>query len=256
MLSKRESFMERNPNFSAGMHVYGQDGGSLGRVISVDENSFTIERGVFFPKDFTLRYDDIAQIQDNKVTLSQSVQELKEWKSPSYTGWDHVESVNRGEIRPLPTESFKPQFESIPAETVKGEIVKGEAVKVPVFEEELEARKVARQIGEVSIRKIVHTELKHLTVPLSHEDVKVVHIDTGRRVLSNEEAQKAFAQEESSIQVPIMDEDVELGKRTVLKEEIQVQKQRTTEQRDYSDRVRSEEVEIKGEDQIRKRKVG
>lgn len=164
-------------------------------------------------------------------------------KSPDYTGWEHVESVNVGEIRPEPKEKFRPQYEALAEETVK----------VPVFEEELEAKRVSRQTGEVRIKKIVHTELKHLTVPLSHEEVRVYHIGS-RRVVKEGEARDAF--QERTVSMPVMDEELEVGKRTVLKDEVQLKKERTTEQRDVSDKVRSEEIEVQGEESGKRKKVG
>jgi len=243
MFINKSKFLEKYPNFTPGMHVYGNDGQSLGRIISSDENSFTIEKGVFFPKDFTLRYEDINDVRNDKIYLKGTLGSLREWKSPEYTGWEHVERVNVGEIKPQPVEGFRPSYEALAEETVK----------VPVFEEELEARKIARKTGEVRVKKIVHTELKHLTVPLAHEEVRVYHISSGR-ILKDDEAREAFKDKEVSMSA--MDEDVEVGKHTVLKEEVQLKKERTIEQRDISDRLRSESIEIQGEDEAKKKKVG
>ena len=243
MLMDKKQFVEKNPDFSIGMHAYGRDNESLGRVIAFDDQFFTIEKGVFFPKDFTFRYSDVSEIRDNKLYINQSKSDLKEWKNPQYTGWTHVDQVNTGLIEPSPVESFRPKYESLSEEMVK----------VPVYEEEIDATKTASQTGEVRVKKIVHTELKHLTVPLSHEEIRIERVNFNRP-LKEGEGQDAF--QERTMSMPVMDEDVRVGKHTVLKEKIQLKKGKHTEQRDVADRVRSEEVEIQREDMNKKKKVG
>lgn len=233
MLLNRGSFMKKYPSFAEGMDVFGKDGQKLGKVLSTGDNAFVVEKGVFFPKDFSLRFDDISEIRDNKIFLRQSTNELKEWKEPEYAGWTKVEAVNVGLIEAKPTESYKPKYESLSEETIK----------VPLMEEELEATKTSRQTGELRVRKIVHTELRHITVPLAHEEVRVERVKIDRyREPEAGESREAF--QEKTISMPVMDEEVVLSKHAKVREEVRLTKERRTEQRDVSDQVRKEDLEI------------
>ena len=45
-----------------GMFVMGTQGERIGKVIRCDGDTFVVEKGVFFPKDYELRYDHITDV--------------------------------------------------------------------------------------------------------------------------------------------------------------------------------------------------
>ena len=51
-----------------GMFVTSVAGQRLGKVIRCDADTFIVEKGVFFPKDFELRYDHITDVADSGIT--------------------------------------------------------------------------------------------------------------------------------------------------------------------------------------------
>jgi len=228
----RKSFLSSYPEIKSGMHVYSKDKKSLGRIISLNEESFTVEQGVFFPKDFSFRYEEIENISEGNIYLSKTPSELREWKEESFTGWKQVEDINKGRLQAVPTEPFREKFESIREETIK----------IPLYEEELSTKKVGHKTGEIRIRKIVHTELKHVTVPIDHVETRIERVVGDRRALNEEDAQSVF--QESTVSIPLMDENVEIEKHAVLKEEVQIKKEHKVEQCDLAQEVRTEDVEV------------
>ena len=52
-----------------GRVVRGVDGEKLGRVVQCDEASFVCEKGIFFPRDFVIRYEDVDSITEDEVLL-------------------------------------------------------------------------------------------------------------------------------------------------------------------------------------------
>ncbi len=218
MRFNKTSFLGKYPRFSDSLPVYCSDGKKLGTIGRTDEEFFTVEKGVFFPKDFTLRYDDIDEVRDDRVTIRESSAEMEKWQSPEYSGWSKVERLNVARDEGL--------------------------TSIPLYEEELEAKKTARRAGEVSVRKIVHTELRHLTVPLIHEEVRIEHIPAGKLGRTGSPGSGDDSFREKTITVSLMDEEVEVAKRPVLREEVRIGKTQRTEQRDVSGEVRKEEVEI------------
>src|SRR5262245_16838633 len=55
-----------------GMSVTSTKGDRLGKVISRSADTFVVEKGVFFPKDYELRYDHITDMGGSGITYSLS----------------------------------------------------------------------------------------------------------------------------------------------------------------------------------------
>ncbi|KMQ52248.1 hypothetical protein CHISP_0929 [Chitinispirillum alkaliphilum] len=217
MISKHD-FQKNNPNLSEGMKAYSQDGENLGKVVALEEDHLLIEKGFFFPKDFSFRYDDIQSIGDNELIINQKKADLDVWKDEQYKGWDEYDKANQ--------------------------------LDIPVKEEELEARKVAREKGAVRVRKVVHTEMKTFSVPVSKEEIVIERekYPEGKEVKPGE---KAFKEEE--VRIPLAEEEVETTKRPVKKEDVHVKKKTVTDKEQVSGEVKKEDVKIDKEDEGRRR---
>src|SRR6188768_4047916 len=50
-----------------GMFVMGTQGERIGKVIRCEAETFVVEKGVFFPKDYELRYDHITDISGGTI---------------------------------------------------------------------------------------------------------------------------------------------------------------------------------------------
>lgn len=221
MLNKKE-FMLKNPGFHEGMEAFNMEGDKLGKVVNIQDDNVTIEKGFFFPKDFTFRYDDIVKLNDNSVTINQKREELESWKNEEYKGWHETERLNRSE------------------ETT-----------IPIREEEMEARRISRPAGEVRIRKVVHTELRQFTVPVSKEDVVIERVPVTERS-ETKPGENAFKEEE--IKIPLTEEDVEVVKRPVVKEEVHIRKETDTTEKKVSGEIRKEDVEVTREEEEEKKR--
>ena len=127
-----------------GLLVRTADGEKLGRIVRCEQDSFIIEKGIFFPTDYVARYDDIADVRSGEVYLKRSIAELR--------GSD-----------------------STPRAGTK------EQVSVPLVEEELSAEKRTKEAGRVHLRKEVETERKDISVPVTREQVHVERVPTGGR---------------------------------------------------------------------------
>src|SRR5690606_8278383 len=103
MLNKA-AFQERHPGLTDGMKVYGRDGENLGKIQRLDDDSFLVEKGFFFPKDFSFRYDDIDDLRNGDVYVKQTKSDLSDWSSADYTGWTQMEGINQGDLNAVPRE--------------------------------------------------------------------------------------------------------------------------------------------------------
>jgi uncharacterized protein (TIGR02271 family) len=110
-------------------------------------------------------------------------------------------------------------------------------LRVQRAEEELAAGTREREAGQVKVRKQVHTEREQLRVPKRHEEVSV------ERVPVNEEGTGAEIGE-NEISMPVVEEEVVVDKRPVVKEEVRIRKDVVQDEELVEEDVRREEVDI------------
>lgn len=243
MLTKEE-FVRTHPDVRVGMTAYTMDGEKLGVIERIDEDNLLIERGWFFRKDFLIPYDDIEDIREDHVIVRQRRADFEEeMRSES---WDTGESDLTGRASETGERAVGHVEQAGERLGERVEEVSGyrgrveEETRIPVREEELEARKRVKE-SEVNIRKEVRTETQHMEVPVQKEDVIVerVPVDESRTA---EMGGEAFREEE--IRIPVTEEEVEVTRRPVVKEEVRVRKEVRTETEPVSGEVRKEDVKV------------
>lgn len=216
-----------------GMFVMGTQGERIGKVIRCNDETFVVEKGVFFPKDYELRYD-------------------------------HITDVTGGTIRYALTDFLRgrtPEEAKVPPATAAGPALTGAAgaaatsatrradtsadrdrdeIRIPLLREEIDIEKVARESGHVRIHKTVITEEKRFSVPVTREEVVIEHVAIGRdATLTGDDA---FVEE--TVDVPLYEEEVRVSKHPVVDEEVVVRTVAHSEDREGSAMLRHEEAEI------------
>ena len=110
--------------------------------------------------------------------------------------------------------------------------------------EELKVGKREVEYGGIRLRKIIRTEVVNQPVELQREEIIVERVPAG-----GEASDAKF--EESEIYIPLRREEPVVEKTVVSKEEVRVGKRKETEQRDVSETLRREEVQIENEGQAK-----
>jgi uncharacterized protein (TIGR02271 family) len=123
--------------------------------------------------------------------------------------------------------------------------------KIQVREEELQAQKRPVEAGEVRVRKEVTTEHKTLEVPVRHEEVVIE-----RHPVSGQRASSADIREGEEVRIPVMDEEVDVQKRAVVKEEVSVGKRVVQDTERVGGEVRKEHVRVEREGDVDVRGTG
>ena len=215
-----------------GMEVWSVDGHKLGKVVAIQSDSFVIEKGVWFPKDYILSADTIDEVRESSIVLSQRRDEL---------------GIEKGLLESL---GFKGGHEPLQAALRLEEAERTkEAERLALHEEEIEATTHAEEVGEVRIRKDVVTEERQITVPVSREVVTVERVPVTPAGAARAMAKgKAF--QEESIVVPIREEVVDIQKRPVVTEEIVVTRATEETQEPVSTTVRREVAEVVSEGEV------
>ena len=119
-------------------------------------------------------------------------------------------------------------------------------LRVQRSEEELAAGTREREAGQLKVRKRVRTDREQLEVPTRHEEVTV------ERVPVEGEAMEVQIGEDEVV-VPVTEEEVVVGKRAVVKEEVRIRKDVVEDTEVVEEDVRREEVEVEDETKRRGR---
>ncbi len=111
-------------------------------------------------------------------------------------------------------------------------------LRVQRSEEELTAGTREREAGRMNVRKRVRTEREQMRVPTRREEVNVERVPVNDR----EAAPGEIGEDEVSM--PVVEDEIVVGKQAVVKEEIRVRKDVVDEDQVVEEDVRKEEVDI------------
>jgi len=215
-----------------GTPVYGVNGDKLGTVSEhgVQDNSLVIHHGLM-RDDVYLPLDTIQRSDANGVYTSLTKDDLSGLSMnhpPSQGQMDRTARTGATDYDTTRTGRTD---------------TRGDTIDVPVREEELRARKQREQQGNVRIHKDVVEEQQALNVPVTHEEVRVERTPVDRRAdVSPDQWQ------DKDIDVPVMGEQVDVRKQARVADELHIHKQPVTEEKQVSDTVRKERVNVEGVD--------
>jgi len=244
--------MRKTTDLSEGMVVFSADGAKLGKIVACREDGFIIEKGIFFPTASRLHYEDIAGTRDGEVILRQSRANLADESAWTSREEERVRSSGAPAAGGF-AEKLREKLggEKVGAEKLGGEKVGEERLgegmtahdefHVRLAEEDVRAEKRLHDIGEVRVHKRVVMKQKQITVPVMHEEVRVERVTLERRAVDDLD-EGTFR--ESTVRIPLHEEEVEIRKYPVLKEEVRVIKQMVSEERTSTAECRTEELDI------------
>ena len=210
-----------------GMDVYASDGDKVGTIREATEQSITVEKGFFFPKDYIIPISAIEGVDERDrvyllVTKDAALNER--WDTGMVSG----------------TTTTTEMAATGAADTGVTSTSDATATRVPVYEEDLTAVKRPVSRGAVRIQKELVTENKTVTVPVTEERVRVTQVDTNEPV--GTDVGDVF--QEDVIEVPLTGEEVELQKSARKTGEVVVEKEATQHTEEVAGEVRREEVRV------------
>jgi uncharacterized protein (TIGR02271 family) len=112
-------------------------------------------------------------------------------------------------------------------------------------EEELRVGTTQRERGRVRLRKYVTTEQQQVTVPVQREEVRVEHEPITDANLGAATSGPAISEEEH--EVTLRAEEPVVEKRVVPRERVRLDTETVTDERQVSEEVRKEHVEVEGD---------
>src|SRR4029078_7191824 len=146
-----------------GMFVMGTQGERIGKVIRCDNDTFVVEKGVFFPKDYELRYDHITDVSGGTVRYALTDflrgRDLEAQKPAATAGETAVSATAAAGATGAAGAAGTAQRAERSSER--------EEIRIPLLREEIGIEKVARESGHVRINKTVNTEEKRFSVTVT-----------------------------------------------------------------------------------------
>ena len=116
-------------------------------------------------------------------------------------------------------------------------------------EEELRVGTQSRERGRVRLRKYVTTETQQVTVPLQREEVRVEREPITDANLGDATSGPAISEEEHEL--TLHEEEAVVEKRVVPRERVRLDKDTVTDERQVSEEVRKEQIDVDDQDQLR-----
>ncbi|HEX3905231.1 MAG TPA: YsnF/AvaK domain-containing protein [Polyangia bacterium] len=221
-----------------GMAVTSTKGERLGNVIRTGADTFVVEKGVFFPKDYELRYDHITGLSGDQIAYSLSDADSRFGNVAETARAGNGNGTLRAAVASVASAATGAAARTASAATAT---TRSGDVRIPLREEEIGIEKVSRETGHVRIHKTVKTEEKHFSVPVTREDVVIERISaTGDEASISSE----LAFEEQTLDLPLHEEDVQVSKRTRVREQIVVHPVVQAIEKEASATLRHEEAEI------------
>jgi uncharacterized protein (TIGR02271 family) len=112
-------------------------------------------------------------------------------------------------------------------------------------EEELQVGTQARERGRVRLRKYVTTEAQQVTVPVQREEVRVEREPVTDANVGAATTGPDISEEEH--EVTLHEEEAVVEKRVVPRERVRLDKDTVTDERQVSEEVRKEQIEVEGD---------
>ena len=140
----------------------------------------------------------------------------------------------------LATDTAGTQMTGTPGSTVATD---ADHIVVERYEEDLVVSKRLVEVGQVSVSKRVVEEPQTLVVDIERQEWDVVRTDVERAWQQGDDAPRT---EGDTIIVPIIAEKLEVMRRRVVIGEVRLTKRVSTEQREITETVRREVVEVSG----------
>lgn len=220
--------------FVEGIPVFDARGEKIGHVANqrVQGDALVVEKGWFFPEDFYIPLNAVARNVADGVYLNLNKEDVL--NQPRYT--EAGRAASGAGARAINTE---PTVATRPVEIARGN------VRVPVREEELIVDKQQREMGHVYLHKGIVEEQRTVAEPVTRDEVRLERVALQGEAV--EPGPDTFV--EQDFDITVMGEELVVGKRVVVTEEIRLYKESITEEQRVTETLRKERVTVEGVDE-------
>lgn len=246
-------------NLTQGMDVVGSDGDKVGSVQDVRGEYVVVSKGFFFPTDYYVPFNALTNVDGDKVylnvtkdeALNQGWDQEPDASMASTTTYDEQPITDAGlhVDQPVTNAATTTGYADVEDQPFEHQVGRGQVahddvrhdatINVPLSQEELTAGRRTVDRGQVRIEKDVVEEDVSLDVPVTNEEVHV-----SRHVVDRDVAPGDATFEGGTIDVPVHGEEVDLQKRSRVREELEISKEAVQNTEHVTGTVRREEARI------------
>lgn len=227
------------------MPVYDKAGELVGTLdaASLEQPYLTVQPGATLSHDLYVPYQAIERVEPDGVYLKPSRRTLRRKRYAAPPEGEVGVAPARAETTADEATSTRGATTAMPASdtgATDGRVSeeRESRISVPLVREDLVAQRSGEQVGTVRLHKAVETEEREFEVAISHDEVIVEHIAPEQLDANNA---RAGANE---LLIPIMEEQIVVQKRMVVKEYVRVRKRQVVEQRQVREPVRREVLSV------------
>ncbi|AEB30734.1 putative stress response protein [Carnobacterium sp. 17-4] len=119
--------------------------------------------------------------------------------------------------------------------------------RIQLKEERLDVDTTEVQTGEVTINKTVDEETKTVDVPVKHEEVTIER----HPVTDSTPVEESLELDEKTIVIPVTEEQIDVTKRSVVTDEVTINKDTKEDVKEVTDTVRKENLDVQTHGDVR-----
>jgi uncharacterized protein (TIGR02271 family) len=240
----------------AGYAVYDPAGEKIGKVDDLfvdhsDEPEYIgVKMGFLGTRSTLIPWDAVSTADDEGRAITVDIDKEAAKNGPTFDDDQEITPEFEEEVysyyglsRSTSTEesgTYESYYDETASATDVGATTDEDELRVKRSEEKLAAGTREREAGQLKVRKRVRTDRETIEVPTRHEEVSV------ERVPASGEATEAEIGEDEVV-VPVTEEEVVVGKRPVVKEEVRIRKDVVQDTETVEEDVRREEIEVEDE---------
>jgi uncharacterized protein (TIGR02271 family) len=240
----------------AGYTVYDTNDEKIGKVddLFVDSNDRPEYIGVkmgFLGTRSTLIPFEMATVDDERKTIVLSTDKETAKNGPSFdddreiTAEFEIEVYSYYGLQQTASTKESGAYSDYSGTTNGTDVDERDELRVQRTEEELVAGTREVEAGSMRIRKRVRTDREQIAVPTRHEEVSVERVPVSGAATEAEMG-------EAEVVVPVTEEEVVVGKRAVVKEEVRVRKDVVEDTEVVEEDVRREEIDVEDDTSYRR----
>ena len=262
--------IDRN-NIRIGTSVRASDGESLGEVIELHDSCFVIEKGLIFPKDYIIDYDGVDRFDGDKIVVNYTLDEIKHGFAHSDSSYNSNLGSNSSAsgmsglgtntdlgLGMTNTTGFSdPNLRDNNLNTRDDNTIgrsgrglfsnaSDDTDRTYGIDRTTDTDKNPSTFGS---EKKINTSIdgkEEIRIPV-REEIVVEHVPVSDTRM--DACEVGMDLNEDSIEVPLYEERVEIGKRAVLKEEVVLKKKKVEGASAQSAQVRKERVVVDRSDE-------
>ena len=235
----------------AGYEVYDPAGEKIGKVddLYVDEDDqpeyVGVKMGLLGTRSTLIPWEAVSSTDDEGRAITVAADKDAAKNGPTFDDDSEITPEFENEIYSYYGLERSASTEESGAYTETTSGTGEDELRVQRSEEELAAGTREREAGQLKVRKRVRTDREQIEVPARHEEVSVERVP-----VSGEASEAEIGDDE--VVVPVTEEEVVVGKRAVVKEEVRVRKDVVEDTEVVEEDVRREEIDVEDDTSYRR----